>query len=169
LKITTTLADIAAAAQEKEAENQAFRTFLQSKDTDDIDQLVRELDAIITPQIDCTTCGNCCSSLMINVTPDEVTRLAGHLNKTEAEVKEEYIETGANNSLMIINTIPCHFLKNRCCTIYEQRFTECREFPGLHQPQFTKRLFAMLAHYGRCLIIYNVMEEMKKRLEFEGC
>ncbi len=168
LKIITQLDTIALAAQEKEAENQAFRAFLSSKESADIDVLVQELDATITPQIDCTTCGNCCRSLMINVTPAEVTRLAAHLGRTEADVQEEYIETGANNSMMVINAIPCHFLKNSCCTIYEQRFAECREFPGLHQPQFTSRLFAMLMHYGRCPIIYNVLEEMKVRLAFAG-
>jgi len=166
LKIITALADIAATAQVKEAENQAFRTFLQSKESESIDELVQELDTLITPQIDCTTCGNCCRSLMINVTADEVTRLATHLNKTEADIKEQYIETGANDSMMIINTIPCHFLKDNCCTIYEHRFAECREFPGLHNPQFTRRLFATLAHYGRCPIIFNVIEEMKVRLAF---
>lgn len=166
LKIINVLADIRAAAQEKEAENQSFRTFLQSMDSDDVDVLVQELDSIITPQIDCTACGNCCRSLMINVIPEEITRLAGHLNQTEAAIKEQYIETGSNESLMIINTIPCHFLKNNCCTIYEHRFAECREFPGLHNPKFTKRLFATLSHYGRCPIIYNVIEEMKTRLKF---
>lgn len=166
MKINTTLTEIAAIGQEKEAENQAFRTFLQSKDSDEIDALVQELDAIVTPQIDCTTCGNCCRSLMINVTSEELTRLATHLDRTEADVKAQYVETGANDSMMIMNTIPCHFLKNNCCTIYEQRFSECREFPGLHMPKFTRRLFATLSHYGRCPIIYNVVEEMKVKLAF---
>lgn len=166
MKIITQLDVIALAAQENEAENQAFRVFLRSQESVDIDQLVQELDATITPQIDCTSCGNCCRSLMINITPAEVTHLAAHLNRSEADVKEQYVETGANDSQMVINAIPCHFLENNCCSIYEQRFAECREFPGLQQPQFTGRLFAMLMHYGRCPIIYNVMEELKNRLAF---
>lgn len=168
LQITTTLADIAAKAEAKDAENQAFRTFLQSQESNSIDELVQELDALITPQIDCTTCGNCCRSLMINVTADEINVLAAHLGRTEEDVKKEYVETGSHGGIMIMNTIPCHFLKNDCCTIYEQRFEECREFPGLHNTQFTKRLFATLAHYGRCPIIYNVIEEMKVRLRFNS-
>lgn len=166
LNIITQPDVIAQAAQEKEFENQAFKAFLRSHESAGIDRLVQELDAVITPQIDCTSCGNCCRSLMINVTAAEVTSLATHLKRSEADVKEQYIETGSSNSGMIMNTIPCHFLDANRCSIYEHRFAECREFPGLHQPEFTSRLFAMLMHYGRCLIIYNVLEEMKKRLEF---
>lgn len=103
---------------------------------------------------------------MVNITAEEVTRLAAYLNKPESEVQEQYVETGANNSMMVLNAVPCPFLKGNCCSIYEQRFTECREFPALHQPHFVNRLFAMLMHYGRCPIIYNVLEALKSKLEF---
>jgi len=166
LKLTTTLTEIAHAAEEKEAENLAFRSFLQSRNDHEIDELVQELDALITPQIDCTVCGNCCRNLMINVTEAEVTTLATHLHTSNGELKEKYIETGANNDMMIINTIPCHFLHENRCTIYEHRFGGCREFPALHLPKFNKRLFTTFTHYSTCLIIYNVVEEMKNKLSF---
>lgn len=167
MEIKINLAEIAAIAQDKEAENQAFRSFLKSQDTDDIDELVQELDQTITPQVDCTVCGNCCRSLMINVEQEEVTRLAAHFQCSEQELVDKYIETGGNNSMMVINTIPCHFLENSMCTIYEHRFSGCREFPGLHLPQFTRRLFSMMTHYGSCPIIFNVLEEMKVRVGFK--
>ena len=166
LNIITNLDIIAQAAQEKEFENQAFKAYLRSHESSGIDRLVQELDASITPQIDCTSCGNCCRSLMINITTDEVTRLATHLERPETDVREQYIETGFNTDDMVMNTIPCHFLVAKRCSIYEHRFAGCRDFPGLDQPEFTSRLFAMLMHYGRCLIIYNVLEEMKRRLKF---
>lgn len=103
---------------------------------------------------------------MINVTEDEVTALATHFNTTNTELKEKYIETGSSNDMMIINTIPCHFLHESRCTIYEHRFAGCREFPALHLPKFNKRLFTTFTHYSTCLIIYNVVEEMKKRVSF---
>jgi uncharacterized protein len=159
------LTEIKIAAQEKEAENDAFKAFLKSKDADEIDQLVQELDAIVTPQIDCTTCGNCCRSLMINVDPPELTALAAHLGRSEEDVKAQYIETGSGD-MMVINTIPCHFLSDNRCTVYEHRFSGCREFPGLHLPNFTKRLFTTFMRYEGCPIIFNVIEEMKQRLAF---
>ena len=63
-----------------------------------------------------------------------------------------------------MNKIPCHFLHENKCTVYEARPTECREFPGLHKPGFIKRSFATFMHYGRCPIIFNVIEALKKEL-----
>ncbi|MBW8687995.1 YkgJ family cysteine cluster protein [Chitinophaga rhizophila] len=166
MEIITDLATIAQHAEEKEAENQAFKAFLSAHDGTAIDRLVGELDTLITPQIDCTTCGNCCRTLMIGVTEEEVTALATHLQRSPEDVKAQYIETGSGYGDMLMNTIPCHFLDGNKCSIYEKRFQVCRDFPALHHPGFTGRLFAMQMHYGRCLIIYNVMEEMKKRLAF---
>lgn len=151
---------------DKEAENYQFRQFLYQQNSDKIDALVHELDAAITPQVDCTACGNCCQSLMINVTAAENERVAAHLQMPVAEFTEKYIETSLQGD-MIVNTIPCHFLSNRCCTVYEQRFQECRTFPGLHLPEFTGRLFSTFMHYGRCPIIYNVTEQLKERLQWE--
>jgi Fe-S-cluster containining protein len=149
----------------KEDENFYFKEFLRQQDEEIIDALVKQLNEEVTPQIDCTTCGNCCKSLMINITKTEADKLAEHLNMRLDEVKEKYIETSLQGE-MVINTIPCHFLTGTSCGIYEQRFTECREFPGLNKNNFNGRLFSTFMHYGRCPIIYNVIEELKKKLSF---
>ncbi|BAV04803.1 hypothetical protein SAMN05421788_11878 [Filimonas lacunae] len=166
MKLTHQLNVIEQAGTEKEAENYQFRQFLYQQNSADIDVIVHELDAAITPQVDCTACGNCCQSLMINVTPVENERLASHLQMPVAEFTQQYIETSLQGD-MIVNTIPCHFLQNKCCTVYEYRFQECRTFPGLHLPDFTGRLFSTFMHYGRCPIIYNVTEQLKQRLQWQ--
>src|SRR5205085_2961632 len=114
---------------------------------------------------DCTQCGNCCSKLVINVTSEEVETLAQHLNSPVSAVKEKYIEESQQGNCFI-NTIPCHFLTDKKCTIYEQRFTECREFPHLHKDGFRERFLGTLLHYGNCPIVYNVVEQLKSRLHF---
>lgn len=68
---------------------------------------------------------------------------------------------------MVLNTVPCHFLCEKKCTIYEDRFDECRNFPALDQPGISNRLFATLMHYGMCPIIFNVMEELKTTSSFK--
>jgi hypothetical protein len=166
VKLTHQLDIIEKEGAEKEAENYQFRQFLKAQNTAEIDAVVHRLDAEITPQINCTECGNCCQSLMINVTAEENARVAAHLNMPVAAFKEQYIETSLQGD-MIVNTIPCHFLQNRCCTVYEHRFTECRTFPGLHLPDFTGRLFSTFMHYGRCPIIYNVTEQLKQHLQWQ--
>jgi hypothetical protein len=119
----------------------------------------------VSKAIDCTQCGNCCRSLVINVTQEEVGMLARHLQLPEQETKDKYIEESMQGNCYI-NTMPCHFLSDNKCTIYESRFKECRDFPHLHKPGFSDRLSGTLMHYHRCPIIYNVIEEMKEATGF---
>lgn len=163
----TNLATIATLAVAKENENDHFRIFLKQHDSEMIDTIVHKINAFVTPQIDCTQCGNCCRSLMINVTPEETVSLAVHLNEKIEVVKEKYIEISSEGQ-MIVNTIPCHFLADSSCTIYENRFTECREFPHLLKDNFTGRLFGTLMYYSLCPIIFNVVESLKEKLEFKS-
>ena len=146
-------------------ENDAFRSYLQKLDGNGLDEKVHALNNIITPQIDCTVCGACCKQLMINVTEDEKIRVATHLNITSADFQEKYLEESMQGKL-IMGSIPCHFLAYSKCTVYENRFTECRAFPHLHETNFKGRLFGTLIHYAMCPIIYNVVEELKKEVGF---
>jgi hypothetical protein len=159
-RLTIDLAVIKSIAAEREDENDAFRIFIKNSDSHDVDRMVHSLNDAITPQIDCTQCGNCCKSLMINITAPEANKLAAHLNMDLDVVKEKYIEESLQGQ-MIMNTIPCHFLSGTKCSIYEHRFNECREFPHLHKDNFSDRLFGMLIHYASCPIIFNVVEALK--------
>ena len=156
----TNLTTILALAAQRENENDDFRSFLKKQNTEDIDRLVHAINDEITPKIDCTECGNCCKTLMINITTEESERLATHLEMTIPDLKSRYIEESLQGK-MIMNTIPCHFLGGTKCTIYEKRFTECRDFPHLHKNNFTDRLFGTLMYYAMCPIIYNVVERLK--------
>jgi uncharacterized protein len=164
--LLTHLATIAINAEKNEAENLYFRELLKQKDAVEIDELVFKLSDEITSQIDCTQCGNCCRSLMINVDDADAARLSAHLQLEKEAFYEKYVERSSQGSLAVMNTIPCHFLHENKCTVYEARPNECMEFPGLHHPGFTKRLFTIFMHYGRCPIIYNVVEKLKEEIQF---
>lgn len=166
MALITDLHKITLLAADKEVENDHFKNFLKQQDDEQIDQIVHQLNEEIAPQIDCTQCGNCCKSLMINVTPEETESLAEHLSMNITVVKEKYIEVSAQGQ-MIINTIPCHFLQEKSCTIYQNRFTECREFPHLHKPNFKARFFSTIMYYPMCPIIFNVIETLKEKLDFK--
>jgi uncharacterized protein len=150
---------------QKADENIAFQDFLKERDGEEIDGFVSSLNKYIEPQIDCTSCGNCCKSLMIVVEEKEATALSDHLQIPLASFEEKYIEKGANG-MLLINQIPCSFLSNNKCTVYDYRFAGCREFPALHIAGFTKRLFTVFMHYDRCPIIYNVVEQLKLKTGF---
>lgn len=162
--LITNLEFIAETSKINEAENEKFKSLLLEKENKFIDELVFSLNNKISPQINCTECGNCCRSLMINVEEDDASRLAAYLGLPVATFENKYIEKSSEGSLSVMNTIPCSFLHDNKCSVYEARPCECREFPGLHKPGFTSRLFAVFMHYGRCPIIYNVVEELKKQL-----
>ena len=149
-----------------EEENDLFRIFLKQQNSAQVDKMVHILNSTISAQIDCTQCGNCCRSLMINVEPAEANNVAAYLQIPAADFKHAYIEESEQGQ-MVINTIPCHFLKQNKCSIYAHRFNECREFPHLHKPAFTSRLFGTFMHYGRCPIIFNVVEALKVDLSFK--
>jgi len=164
--IISDLEQIKLAAAEKETENEEFRSYLRQQDSAKMDAIVHQLNDTVSSAVDCTKCGNCCKSLMINVTAKEMAGLATYLERSISEVKDEYIEESAQGQL-IINSIPCHFLQGTVCSIYEQRFTECREFPHLHKPNFTERLFGtIIMYYAMCPIIFNVVEQLKQELGY---
>jgi len=165
MQLQTSLSIIQQLASEKQEENNAFVSFLKQQDAATIDEEVYALNQTIEPKIDCTSCGNCCKSLMINVREEEADRVASRLNLNRQQFDETYLEKGSSD-LMVINTIPCHFLAENKCSIYEDRFAGCREFPALHLPHFKNRLFTVMMHYDRCPIIFNVMEELKLKTGF---
>lgn len=150
----------------REIENDCFRDFLGKQEPEKVDEIVFALDKEIGRRIDCTTCGNCCRSFMINVTEPEMERIADYKNISTPEALTKWVEQG-NGGMMIINTIPCHFLSGNKCTVYDLRFEGCREFPHLHKPNFTSRFFTVMMNYAICPITYNVVEELKEKLEFK--
>jgi uncharacterized protein len=152
-------------AAERENENDAFRSFLKQQDGAMIDKKVFRLNESVSAGVDCTTCGNCCKSLMINVTEKEAQNLSAPLQLTLEEIKEKYLEVSPGGK-MVISRIPCHFLSGTKCSIYQHRFEGCREFPHLDRPNFTSRLFGTLMYYGTCPIIFNVIESLKEELDF---
>jgi Fe-S-cluster containining protein len=163
--LTADLNIIAAAALTRESENFRFRDFLRANDPEKIDAIVHRLNDTITPAIDCTACGNCCRSLMIHTTTEEHARLAAAAQIPLATWEARHIETSLQGAT-ILNAIPCAFLKGSLCSVYEDRFQECREFPHLHRDNFNDRLFSTLMYYGTCPIIYNVVEELKVETGF---
>ncbi len=164
--IETDLGKIAAFSIAKAGENDLFKIFVKEHNSEEVDNLVSQLDKAISPQINCTDCGNCCKSLMVLISDSEADNLSDHLSQSRETFDKEYLEKGSNG-LMIMNRMPCPFLSDNKCSVYEHRFEGCKEFPALHLPNFTRRLFTTFMHYDRCPIIFNVVEQLKDELGFE--
>ncbi len=158
--MVTNLEEIAAYSLLKQNENDNFVDYLKSCNSLEVDEAVLKINEVVEPQIDCTACGNCCKTLMINVSTSETKKLATFLNKPIEEVKHTYLEEGLQQSF-IMKSFPCAFLTGTKCSIYENRFEGCKEFPNLKKKDFTNRLFTTMMHYNRCPIIFNVVERLK--------
>ena len=154
-------------ADELAQENLQFQDYLRDLDSLSLDKAVFELSEAISPKIECTDCGNCCKSLMVNIDEAEANHLSEHLGQSREEFDEKYLSKGESGR-MVINSIPCHFLVGNSCSVYSHRFAGCKEFPAFHIPEFKKRMFTTYMHYDRCPIIFNVMETLKSNLEFEA-
>ena len=160
------LTTIAIKSAEKEKENVAFLQHLKELNSHELDASVQVINKLITPAIDCTQCGNCCKSLMIGLNTTEADAAAGFLAISRENFDDAYVEKSLSGK-MLMSAIPCYFLADNKCTIYEHRFAGCREFPALHLPEVQNRLFTIFMHYDRCPIIYNVMEALKTEVHFE--
>ena len=161
----TNLHYIAAEAIEKEEENDHFLRSLKRYDGNELDAKVHAINERVSAAIDCTQCGNCCKTLVVNITEPEIKELATFLEQPEEQVRTNHIEQSLQGQCFI-NTVPCCFLDDKKCSIYAHRFTECRDFPHLHKSGFKERFLGTLLHYGSCPIIYNVVEELKEELGF---
>ena len=100
-QLHTDLQDIASYASQHEEENEHFRDFLNNRQSEEVDNIVYELNETISPKIDCTACGNCCKSYMINVTPEEATDVSAHLNMPLPAFKETYLEESYQGQLIM--------------------------------------------------------------------
>ena len=164
-ELNTDLEQIAALAEAGEDELHDFRLFLKRQDKEAIDERVHRLNDEISSRIDCTNCGNCCKTLMVGILPEERPFFAAHFKLSSQEAGEQYLATGASGDTIMSN-MPCVFLCENKCTVYENRFTDCREFPHLHKKNFTGRLFSVMNSYGRCPFVFNVVEALKKETGF---
>jgi hypothetical protein len=157
---------IAILEKQKEKENYSFRIFLKGQDDEKVDRIVKRLNERISSLIDCTKCGNCCNLLSPSLSELEIEKLAKLEGYTSSEYKNRYIEMDNINKIQLFNTKPCRYLKNKICTIYLNRPSECMSYPHTNKSNFTSRMFAMIDNYGICPIVFNIMEELKLEMGF---
>lgn len=162
--IETDLARIKHFASVREKENERFRRFLKGTEGTKTDAIVYNLNEEIVRQIDCTLCGNCCSSLNTGINGNEIERLAALENISPEEYISDYCDN--DDGGMSLKCLPCRYLNDKKCTVYENRPEECRRFPYTGEKGFIFRLWAMNGFYGICPIVFNVMERLKDMLRF---
>lgn len=167
-KLTTDLETIARQTQLKERTNLAFRSFIKGElDWSDrkLDALVHEILRSVTSELDCTQCGHCCRAMMPSLQPGDVDRLARRLGADRQEFEDRYVMSDEFGEKALADT-PCPFHDGMKCTVYEDRPCDCRDYPHLHNKDFSTRLLSVLENAEICPIVFNVLEQLKERFNW---
>ncbi len=165
------LVQIRTAARKKENENWKFREFLKGEcdlESEEIDRRVFEITRRVWAGIDCTSCANCCREVRPSFSEEEVDRLARRLGLERVQFIESYLERtdALSENPWQTRTLPCPFLKENRCSVYEDRPADCGGYPYLYSPDFIFRTIAMIDRIATCPIVFQVMEDLKKSLGF---
>jgi uncharacterized protein len=130
-----------------------------------MDRIALELHQEAFGIVDCTKCANCCRTMRIIVTDDDVPRIAAHLGMASEEFIATYLERDEKERCYCIKTSPCPFLSaDSKCTIYDVRPEKCRGYPFTDKPDFP---FMSITHANNavvCPAVFYLVEQMKKRL-----
>lgn len=166
MRLITDLNEIARLSELNWERNMDFRTFLKCSSRwsgAKLDNLVHEILAEVSSDIDCTACGNCCREMAIAVEDEEIERLAGHMGISAEEFESHHVAEDNDYGEKFMPETPCPFLGGTLCTIYEDRPKVCREFPHLDKKDFRTRLGGVVDNTALCPIVFNVYEELKRR------
>jgi hypothetical protein len=158
-------------AEKKEDENWDFRTFIKAHcdlDEAELDNRVSAITKRVWAGIDCTTCANCCKEVKPTFSEEDVARLSGRLGVARQEFIDAHLQKtkpGQENPWTTC-TLPCPFLKENKCSVYEDRPADCRNYPYLYESDLVFRMMSMIGRTFTCPIVYEVMEELKPSVGF---
>lgn len=160
------LKEIRRLSEERKKENLRFISFLKGQNPAKTDKLVHELNTYYTSKIDCTRCGNCCVHLRPVLAEIDIDNLIKKLTISRSKFKKKYVKIDEEGD-MLFKKLPCVFLKEKKCSLYDFRPEDCQSYPHLHKNEFTGRLYGVFENYAICPIVFNVIEELKDRLSFQ--
>ena len=164
----TDLVYIEQTSKANEQENLDFRAFVKGDlDLSDyrLHGIVKQATAEVWAHIDCRTCANCCKTRHPVFSRAEVQRIAEYLGMTPAELRARYLEVDQEVAKYVTRELPCPFLKDNLCSIYDVRPSVCAGYPHLHR-NFRNRLWQTIDNAETCPIVFNVLERLKGRLGF---
>lgn len=152
-------------AKEKFKENKAFFAKLKKKPPKKLDFIMQELHEGEFERTDCLECANCCKTTGPLFTDKDVHRIAKHFRMKEQKFIETYLRVDEDNDF-VLQSVPCAFLgADNYCSIYDVRPKACREFPHTDRKKFHQISNLTLKNVAICPAAYNIVEEMKKRIQ----
>jgi Fe-S-cluster containining protein len=136
-------------ADAKSDENWDFREFLKCHcdlEPEELDKLVFETTERVWSGIDCTTCANCCREVNPTFSDADIERVAVRLGMDRQALIDKYLKPTdpLEENGWETRVLPCPFLEEDRCSIYEHRPDNCRQYPYLYKDEFVSRLMCMI-------------------------
>jgi Fe-S-cluster containining protein len=130
-----------------------------------VDRIALELHQEAFGIVDCTKCANCCRTLRIVITDEDIPRIAGRLGMGPDEFIAAYLEPDEEVGHYCITVTPCPFLGDDSkCTIYDVRPENCRGYPFTDKPDFAFRTITHANNALVCPAVFYIVEQMKRPL-----
>ncbi|MCS6991326.1 MAG: YkgJ family cysteine cluster protein [Chitinophagales bacterium] len=148
-------------AKKRTEENLQFFRYLQRIPATKLDELAMPVASRNIEAIDCTQCANCCKTLEPGLHEHEIAVLAKHSGMDSQTFQAQHIHREADTGIWFLRPMPCLFLRQNRCTIYEVRPECCRDYPHLLRQGLKFRLRSVLRNYTICPIVFNTLEELK--------
>jgi len=101
------------------------------------------------------------------VTRDDIRSVSKHLQLPEEKFISRYLELNEVQEYLMAE-IPCPFLKDKRCSMYEVRPEDCRSYPLIWKNGFVTRLMGVLNNYSFCPIVFNVYEQLKSEFKYNA-
>lgn len=134
---------------------------------ENMQELVKEVDATVWEDVQCLECANCCKTMTPTYTPKDIKRIAAHFDMTPKDFKAKWLYKDDTGDWMNTAT-PCQFLgSDNKCTIYEIRPDDCAGFPHHHKKEFDLYNDTYINNVHRCPATFELVSRLRKRVEKE--
>jgi hypothetical protein len=145
-----------------------YSTYLD-KDESEKDIIVHRINVEVTKRIDCTKCANCCKEMGPRLTKQDIRAISKYLDITEEKVISKYLKERKDKvGEYLVARIPCSFLKENRCRIYDVRPEDCKSYPHLTKAQFISRLAGLVERYPVCPIVVEVYNQSKTEIRLNA-
>lgn len=145
--------------------NRLFRWIRKSQPSD-LDYVTNQLHDLAFENINCLECANCCTTTGPLFLNKDIDRLARHFKMRPSEFTEKYLTTD-DDSDFVFKNMPCPFLKDKYCSVYESRPNACREYPHTQQRQILRKLAITEKNALICPAVSKVVEGLKKHYKWK--
>ncbi|MFO8062888.1 MAG: YkgJ family cysteine cluster protein [bacterium] len=167
MKIIKDLAVIEKQSLSLENQNWEFLSFLRDiGESDELNNIFSSILSDLEGLIECTLCGNCCRHNIPVLDRQDIERVSVRSKLSTEEFTAQYLHKFTGRDLYIMNRVPCPFLQDNTCSVYEERFDSCRVYPQLSSYSNVVNAGNLIRNTGICPIIFNFYEKLKEKLKF---